>query len=75
MPLPNKKIFCNTPWYELHIYWDGGLGICCQEYHRLYSTEQKEKYNISNMSIAEWFNSEPVKKMRMDMWSDKKLSL
>ena len=75
MPLPNKKIFCNTPWYELHIYWDGGLGICCQEYHRLYGTEQKEKYNISNMSIAEWFNSEPVKKMRMDMWSDKKLSL
>jgi len=75
MPLPNKKIFCNSPWYELHIYWDGGLGICCQEYHRLYSTEQKEKYNISNMSIAEWFNSEPVKKMRMDMWSDKKLSL
>ena len=75
MPLPNKKIFCNTPWYELHIYWDGGLGICCQEYHRLYNTEQKEKYNISNMSIAEWFNSEPVKKMRTDIWSDKKLSL
>jgi uncharacterized Fe-S cluster-containing radical SAM superfamily protein len=75
MPIPNKKIFCNTPWYELHIYWDGGLGICCQEYHRLYSTEHREKYNISNMSIAEWFNSEPVKKMRMDMWDDKKLSL
>ena len=75
MPVPNKKIFCNTPWYELQIYWDGGLGICCQEYHRLYTAEQAKKYNISNMSIAEWFNSEPVKKMRMDMWSDKKLSL
>lgn len=75
MPLPNKKIFCNTPWYELHIYWDGGLGICCQEYNRLYSIEQKEKYNISKMSIAEWFNSEPVKKMRIDMWGDKKLFL
>jgi organic radical activating enzyme len=75
MPVPNKKIFCNTPWYELHIYWDGGLGICCQEYQRLYSTEHKEKYNISKMSIAEWFNSDPVKKMRMDMWGDKKLFL
>jgi hypothetical protein len=75
MPLPNKKIFCNTPWYELHIYWDGGLGICCQEYQRLYSTEHNEKYNISKMSIAEWFNSDPVKKMRMDMWGDKKLFL
>jgi hypothetical protein len=75
MPLPNKKIFCNTPWYELHIYWDGGLGICCQEQQRLYSTEHKEKYNISKMSIAEWFNSDPVKKMRMDMWGNKKLFL
>lgn len=75
MPLLNKKIFCNTPWYELHIYWDGGLGICCQEYQRLYSTEHQEKYNISKMSIAEWFNSDPVKKMRMDMWSNKKLFL
>ncbi len=75
MPVPNKKIFCNTPWYELHIYWDGGLGICCQESQRLYDTAQNTKYNISNMSIAEWFNSEPVKKMRMDMWGDKKLSL
>ena len=75
MPLPNKKIFCNTPWYELHIYWDGGLGICCQEHHRLYNIEKEKQYNISKMSIAEWFNSEPVKKMRMDIWSNKKLSL
>jgi hypothetical protein len=75
MPVPNKKIFCNTPWYELHIYWDGGLGICCQEQQRLYSIEHKEKYNISKMSIAEWFNSDQVKKMRMDMWGNKKLFL
>jgi hypothetical protein len=75
MPSPNKKIFCNTPWFELHIYWDGGLGICCQEFHPLYDIEQKGKYNISNMSISEWFNSEPVKKWRMDMWGEKKLSL
>ena len=74
MPTPNKKIFCNTPWYELHVYWDGGFGICCQESHRLYDIEQTEKYNISNMSIAEWFNSEPVKKFRMDMWKEKKIS-
>jgi hypothetical protein len=74
MPLPNKKIFCNTPWYELHIYWDGGLGICCQEYHRLYSTEQNNKYNIAKMTIAEWFNSQPAKKLRMDMWGNEKLS-
>ena len=75
MPIPNKEIFCNTPWYELHIYWDGGLGICCQESQRIYNPTQKKKYNISSMSIAEWFNSEPVRGWRIGMWGDKKLSL
>ena len=60
--LPNKKIFFNTPWYELHIYWDGSLGICCQESHKLYS--DSEKYNIKTISIMDWFNSDPVKKFR-----------
>jgi len=59
--VPNKNIFCNTPWYELHIYWDGSLGICCQEDHKLYSGND---YNIATTSIAEWFNSEPVKSLR-----------
>jgi pyruvate-formate lyase-activating enzyme len=59
--VPNKNIFCNTPWYELHIYWDGSLGICCQEDHKLYSGDS---YNIATTSIAEWFNSDPVKNFR-----------
>lgn len=70
----NKNIFCNTPWYELHIYWDGGLGICCQEDHRLY-TPGDSKYNIARMTIQEWFNSEPVRKFRSDILQDKRLSL
>lgn len=64
----NKNVFCNTPWYELHIYWDGSLGICCQESHKLYSDK---RYNIANMSIEEWFNSEPVKQFRLEMFDDK----
>lgn len=59
--MPNKNIFCNTPWYELQIYWDGSLGICCQEDHKLYSGNS---YNIATTSIAEWFNSDPVKHFR-----------
>ena len=59
--MPDQKIFCNTPWYELHIYWDGSLGICCQEDHKLYSTG---RYNIADMTIAEWFNSSPVQQFR-----------
>lgn len=70
----NPDIFCNTPWYELHIYWDGGLGICCQEAHRLYSADKNSQYNIARMTIAEWIRSEPATAMRQSIIGDKKLS-
>jgi MoaA/NifB/PqqE/SkfB family radical SAM enzyme len=66
--MANQQIFCNTPWYEAHIYWDGTLGICCQESRKLHSDDQK--YNIKNMTLREWFNSEPVKQLRRDILSD-----
>ena len=71
--ISNKNIFCNTPWYELHIYWDGSLGICCQESHKLYKDTDKQ-YNIATMSIAEWFNSEPVRSFRKNMLGNDRLS-
>ena len=70
--MPNKNIFCNTPWYELHIYWDGSLGICCSEDHKIYSADQQ--YNIATTSIAEWFNSEPVKQFRQKILGDTPIS-
>ena len=63
--LPNAKHFCNTPWYEAHIYWDGSLGICCQESRKL---SEDPQYNIQNMTLAEWFNSQPVRAFRMKMF-------
>jgi len=62
--MANQRIFCNTPWYEAHIYWDGSLGICCQESRKL-STDPK--YNIRDMSLTEWFNSEPVRQFRKSL--------
>jgi sulfatase maturation enzyme AslB (radical SAM superfamily) len=62
--MANQQIFCNTPWYEAHIYWDGSLGICCQESRKL---SDDPKYNIRNMSLIEWFNSKPVKQFRKDI--------
>ena len=70
---PDQQIFCNTPWYEVHIYWDGSLGICCQESHKLYRTNQTQ-YNIATMSIQDWFNSEPVRKFRTDISGGTRLS-
>jgi molybdenum cofactor biosynthesis enzyme MoaA len=69
--VPNQKIFCNTPWYELHIYWDGSLGICCQESHKLYTGND---YNIATTSIAEWFNAEPVKQFRQGVLGNSPVS-
>lgn len=71
--MTDKNIFCNTPWYELHIYWDGSLGICCQEDHKLYSSASKQ-YNIATMSIRDWFNSEPVRNFRQRISSNNQLS-
>ena len=71
--MPNQQIFCNTPWYELHIYWDGSLGICCQEKHKLY--ESGEQYNIANMTIADWFNSEPVQNFRQQVLGNNPVSV
>ncbi len=70
--VPDQQIFCNTPWYELHIYWDGSLGICCQEDHKLYSSSKQ--YNIAQMSIADWFNSEPVVNFRQQILGDTPVS-
>jgi molybdenum cofactor biosynthesis enzyme MoaA len=69
--VPNQNFFCSTPWYELHIYWDGSLGICCQESHKLYNNNS---YNIATTSIAEWFNSNPVKHFRQQILGDSPVS-
>ena len=64
---PNKNIFCNAPWFELQIYWDGSLGFCCQEDHKLYADELSKHYNVSSMTIAEWFDSKPMRAARLGM--------
>ena len=66
--MANQKVFCNTPWYEAHIYWDGSLGICCQESRKLHTDNQK--FNIKNISLADWFNSEPVSQFRKSILGD-----
>ena len=64
---PDQQIFCNSPWYELQIYWDGSLGFCCQEDHKLYPDDLGGHYNVGNMTIAEWFDSAPMRTARLAM--------
>lgn len=72
---PNKDIFCNSPWYELQIYWDGSYGFCCSEAHKTYPDSQRQRYNVRNMSISEWFDSEPMRQARLSMFGSQKNSI
>lgn len=73
--MPHKDIFCSVPWTNLHIYWDGGFGVCCCENVRAYNIDQTSKFNIKNMSVGEWYNSHPIQKSRLDILGDKKLPM
>ena len=73
--MTDKNIFCNAPWYELQIYWDGSLGFCCQEDHKLYPDNLSRHYNVSQMTIAEWFDSEPMRAARLGMLGSKPNSI
>ena len=73
--MADKNIFCNAPWYELQIYWDGSLGFCCQEDHKLYPDDQSGHYNIGRMTISEWFDSEPMRAARLGMLGSKSNSI
>lgn len=68
--MPNQQVFCNSPWYELHIYWDGSYNFCCAASHTIYQPEQASIYRVQNMSIREWYNSEPMKQARRAMFAD-----
>lgn len=70
--MPDKNIFCNAPWYELQIYWDGSLGFCCQESHRIHT--DNNLYNVKHMSIREWFDSAPMRAARSAMHASQPVS-
>jgi len=64
MPFANS--FCNSPWFELHIYWDGSLAYCCaQTPYKPYPEKDNKKYNIQTTSIKEFYNSQPMKEQRL----------
>jgi len=62
--MADKKIFCNVPWTNTHIYWDGSFGMCCAETSKIYPASQSAEYNIHSMTVDEWTNSEPIRIIR-----------
>ena len=74
--IPNKDIFCNSPWFEIHMYWNGDYGICCSERHKITHSgyDEQTEYNIKTMSIKEWYNTGVIKEVRNKLLSDTRLS-
>lgn len=60
--MSNQKIFCNVPWTNTHIYWDGSFGMCCSE--RMPPHQEPTKYNLKNMTVAQWHATDIMEKAR-----------
>ena len=68
----NKDVFCNSPWFELNILWNGDLAFCCHQNETVYEKQVPNPYNIQTMTIMEWYNSEPMKESRMKMFDSER---
>lgn len=71
--MPNNKIFCSVPWTNLHMYWDGSYGMCCFETEKPYDQTQSAKYNIKQMTVTEWFQSDAMQSKRIEILGDAEL--
>lgn len=73
--MPDKNIFCNVPWTNFHMYHDGSFGVCCYESTTPYDSADKTEYSIQNMSIGDWYNSNPMKQTRIDILGHQPLKI
>jgi organic radical activating enzyme len=70
--MANKKIFCNVPWTNTHIYWDGSYGACCSEHRPIH--QDSAQYNIKNITVDGWYNSAPMQQFRKNIQSSTPVS-
>lgn len=74
--IPNKNIFCNSPWFEIQIYWNGDYGICCTERHKVTNSgyDEETEYNIKHMSLKEWYSSNAIVEFRKQVLGSSRLT-
>ena len=69
--MANRNIFCNVPWTNLHVYWDGSFGVCCSEKDK-FTTDPE--YSLKNMTVSDWYKSTAMAKVRDLISGDDRLS-
>lgn len=60
-----SNVFCNIPWVEVHINADGTYHTCGAQTNRISGTDEAELYNVHNMTIPAWINSEHQRHARI----------
>jgi MoaA/NifB/PqqE/SkfB family radical SAM enzyme len=68
--MPDSKIFCNIPWYELHINHDGSYDLCGCMSSLITQTADAQEWNIRNYSIDEYWNSRRLRDERISKMGD-----
>ncbi len=66
--LANGEAFCILPWVHMHPWPDGRVFTCCL------SEQHTPIGNLNEMDLDECYNSDSMKKIRLDMLNNKKNS-
>lgn len=69
--MANKDVFCNVPWFHLHLNHDGGFGLCCVQQR----DPSPNPYNIKTHSIADWYQGSNMVRYRQQMLGDSPVSI
>jgi molybdenum cofactor biosynthesis enzyme MoaA len=70
--MASSKIFCNVPWFHLELRPNGSFEMCCNQTKETdgYSAYHNDVYNIKQMSIRDWYNSDRMKSYRLKILGD-----
>jgi len=63
-----QKTFCSSPWFHLHIDYDGSYKNC------RWGTKQISNNKIHNTSLLQFYNSDDMKKFRFDLLQGQNIS-
>jgi organic radical activating enzyme len=64
--MPDKDLFCNIPWYELHINHDGSYDLCGCMTSLITNTADAAEWNIKNYPVAEYWQSRRIRDERLN---------
>jgi MoaA/NifB/PqqE/SkfB family radical SAM enzyme len=63
--MPNSKIFCGVPWYELNINHDGSFDLCGCQNDKIRGTALGKIWNIKRITMQDYWNGERMRQARM----------